>query len=174
MSEEAWGNWPLSSCRFDASGCAEAHIIPVDTVLVWSGGKSLVDIKCGGREYVVQRHGGMVDFLPAGIVIDRVRWRGQPTSCIAVALPPAQLEALGVKRPRRLEPERGIRIGVTDSHVTDLVRRIHARASGGQPLGALYVKGLSLTLASYVYASFGAQRESAMASLRFCAGGSSH
>jgi AraC family transcriptional regulator len=160
VSKNVWGGWPLSSCRFEASGCAEAHIIPVDTLLVWSGGKSLVEVQCGGREYVVERHSGVVDFLPAGVVIDRVRWQGQPTGCIAVVLPPAQLEALGVERPRRLEAERRIRMGLTDSHVTDLVHRLHARASDGQALGALYVNGLSLTLASYVYASFGPERES--------------
>jgi AraC family transcriptional regulator len=42
--------------------------------------------------------------------------------------------------------------------VVDLVRRLHAQASDGQTLGPLYVEGLSVTLASYVYAHFGAER----------------
>jgi hypothetical protein len=33
--------------------------------------------------------------LPAGVVIDGVRWKGQPADCIAVVLPRAQLEAWG-------------------------------------------------------------------------------
>src|SRR5262245_28962745 len=139
MSSKPWSGWPLSSCQFEASGQTDAHEIPVDTLLVWSGGKSDVVIRCGSREYVVQRHSAMVDFLPAGLVIDQVRWRGQATSCIAVLLPPAQLEALGFEPQRKPDPQRNLRIGVTDAHVVDLVRRLEAQASNGQQLGELYV-----------------------------------
>jgi AraC family transcriptional regulator len=160
VTSKLWRGLPLSSCRFESSGQTGAHQIPVDTLLVWSGGKSDVEVRCGGRGYVVQRHSGMVDFLPAELVIDRVRWSGQATSCIAVLLPPAQLEALGFEPRRRLEPERGLRIGVTDAHVVDLVRRLEAQAADGQRLGDLYVEGLSLALASYVHAQFVAERAS--------------
>jgi AraC family transcriptional regulator len=102
----------------------------------------------------------MLDFMPAGLVIDQVRWRGQATSCIAVLLPPAQLEMLGFETQRRAEPQRHLRIGVTDAHVVDLVRRLEAQASEGQQLGPLYVEGLSLALASYVHAHFMAERAS--------------
>ncbi|HTV23709.1 MAG TPA: AraC family transcriptional regulator, partial [Polyangiaceae bacterium] len=91
---------------------------------------------------------------------DQVRWRGQPTSCVAVLLPPAQLEALGFEPPRRAEPQRHLRIGVTDAHVVDLVRRLDAQASEELQLGPLYVEGLSLALASYVHAHFVAERAS--------------
>jgi AraC family transcriptional regulator len=160
VTSKAWRGLPLSSCQFESSGQTDAHRIHVDTLLVWSGGKSDVEIRCGGRGYVVQRHSGMVDFLPADLVIDGVRWRGQSTSCIAVLLPPAQLQALGLEPQRRLEPERGLRIGVTDAHVVDLVRRLEAQAADGQGLGELYVEGLSLALASYVHAQFVAERAS--------------
>jgi AraC family transcriptional regulator len=160
VTSKAWRGLPLSSCQFESSGQTEAHQIPVDTLLVWSGGKSDVEIRCESREYVVQRHSGMVDYLPAGLEIERVRWRGQATSCIAVLLPPTQLKALGLDPRRRLEPGRGLRIGVADAHLVDLVRRLEAQASDGQRLGELYVEGLSLALASYVQAQFVAERAS--------------
>jgi AraC family transcriptional regulator len=162
MMINAWDGLPLSTCRFEASGRTEAHAIVVDTILVWSGGKSSVDIDCAGRAYSVQRLSGMVDFLPAGVVLDGVRWQGQPTDCIAVVLPPAQLEALGVQRPQ-LEPERSLRVGATDAHVVDLVRRLHARACSEDSSDSPYVRGLSLTLASYVYSHFAADRPSSAA-----------
>ena len=108
--------------------------------------------------HAIQRHSGMVDFLPGGIMIDHVCWQGQPTACVAVMLPPAQLKALGIERGPGLEPERALRLGLTDSHVADLVRRLHAQVTDGLPLGALYVEALSLTLASYVYERYGAER----------------
>jgi AraC family transcriptional regulator len=160
VTSNAWRGWPLSSCHFETSGQTQAHEIPVDTLLVWSGGRSDVEVRCASRGYVVQRRSGMVDFLPAGLVIDQVRWRGQATSCIAVLLPPTQLETLGFDPQRRTEPERCLRIGVTDAHVVDLVRRLEVQASDGQRLGGLYVEGLSLALASYVYGHFAAERAS--------------
>ena len=80
-------------------------------------------------------------------------------SCISVALPPPLLEALGVRR-RIVAPERALRIGVEDSHIVSLVHRLHARASGGQPLVPLHADGLSLALASYVYSHFAGESES--------------
>jgi AraC family transcriptional regulator len=53
-----------------------------------------------------------------------------------------------------LDPEQDLRLTVTDAHIVDLVRRLQAQAQGGQPWGALYVEGLSLALASYVYARY--------------------
>lgn len=159
----AWVGLPLSTCRFEASGRTGAHAIVVDTVLVWGGGKSQVDIQCGGRSFSLERLSGMVDVLPAGVSLDEVRWKGQPTECIAVLLPPAQLEAIGLSRPQ-VEPERCLRIGATDAHIVDLVRRLQARAAEAEASEALYVKGLSLTLASYVFSRFAAEMQSVQAS----------
>ena len=58
-------------------------------------------------------------------------------------------ELFGEKVPR-LDPERGARYGVVDTHVVDLVQRLQHQLRWGEPLGAAYVQGLSLTLASYV------------------------
>jgi AraC family transcriptional regulator len=156
---EAWAGLPLGTCRCEGSGRSGPHSVAVDTVLVWSGGTSLVDIECGGRGYSVQRHTGMVDFLPAGVVLEEVRWRGQPTDCIAVMLPPAQVEAMGLSRPQ-LDPARCLRLGLTDAHVVDLARRLHARAAERDASDAPYVRGLSLTLASYVYSHLATERRS--------------
>jgi hypothetical protein len=39
--------------------------------------------------------------------------------------------------------------------VVDLAQRLEAQSTAGQPWGPLYVEGLSLTLASYLYGRYG-------------------
>jgi AraC family transcriptional regulator len=56
-------------------------------------------------------------------------------------------------------PEDSLRTAVADRHVSDLMERLREQAQLGQPWGTMYVEGLSMALASYVYGQYGAAKQ---------------
>jgi AraC family transcriptional regulator len=72
---------------------------------------------------------------------------------VAVNLTSEVLRNLFGDNAPHLDPEKGARYGVADAHVVDLVQRLEHQMVEGEPLGAAYVQGLSLTLASYLFAT---------------------
>jgi AraC family transcriptional regulator len=159
LTTEAWSGLPLRVGAFLGSGCLEGLVAREDTVLLWSGGSSEVTIRArlAGRRAAGRptleftRRGGMVDFIPRGTTLDDVRWRGETHGCISVSLERVRVEQMLGGHVAAFDAERGLRTNVTDGHIVDLVRRLESQAVQNEPWGALYVEGLSLTLASYVY-----------------------
>jgi AraC family transcriptional regulator len=100
----------------------------------------------------------MIDFVPKGTIVDSVRWNGQPSRCLSVALERAHLERLFGGDAPELDPQRGLSLCVSDAHLVDLVRRLESQAHRREAWGARYVEGLSLTIASYAYARYSAGR----------------
>jgi AraC family transcriptional regulator len=154
LTNEAWAGWPLRVGHFPGQGVVEGLFAVADTVLVWSGGVSEVSVHTGRTLQTFTRRGGMVDLLPAGITIDQIHWRGEATGCTSAVLPRAQVQSLLGAGQAGFEADAGLRLGITDSHVVDLVLRLQAQALESQPWGKLYVEALSLTLASYVYGRY--------------------
>jgi AraC family transcriptional regulator len=157
LTQDSWKGWPLRLGRFEAQGKLEALIAEHDALLVWSGGKSEVTLHTGpggsGERVCFVRHGGMIDLLPKGTVLEEIHWRGEPSECVSVAFDEPTLERLFGK-PVGLEPDH-LRTAIADPHVVDLVRRLQEQVLLGQPWGSMYVEALSLTIASYVYGRYG-------------------
>lgn len=149
-----WPGWTMRVGHFPGDGSLCGLTATADTVLVWSGGASNVCLRIGGAVHAFRRQSGMVDFLPAGTVIDRVQWDGEATGCVSTVLQPSRAAAWLGEAHTPFEPEQDLRLCVTDAHIVDLVRRLQAQAQSGQPWGPLYVEGLSLALASYVYGRY--------------------
>jgi AraC family transcriptional regulator len=144
------GDWP-------DSGKVEDLTTNSDAILVWTGSPHQVEVhastpgtRTASKKFV--RHGGMVDIMPAGTTLQEVNWAGAPSTCVSVNFSDEYLRELFGQNAPKLDPERGARYGVVDTHVVDLVRRLQHQLNWGEPLGAAYVQGLSLTLASYVLA----------------------
>jgi AraC family transcriptional regulator len=156
LTSAAFRGLPLRVGRFESDGCLESLTAPVDTVLVWSGGVSNVTLCTPRARHVFQRRSGMIDILPAGTRFERVEWKGEPSECISAALTPEHVSAWLDTPQAAFDPDRGLRLALTDPHVVDLVQRLRAQATLGQPWGSLYVESLSLTLASYLYGRYGA------------------
>jgi AraC family transcriptional regulator len=157
LTAEPWRGWPLRVGQFSPDGKLEGLVAASDALLVWSGGTTDVTLHArapgGTVRHRFVRQGGMIDLLPRGIVLEDVSWQGQASTCLSVNFDGAALERLlGVKAT--FEPE-APRLAVGDPHVVDLAQRLEAQATAGQPWGALYVEGLSLTLASYLYGRYG-------------------
>ncbi|MGK3992100.1 helix-turn-helix transcriptional regulator [Sorangium sp. So ce1024] len=156
-----WVGLPLRMQYLPEDGRLEALSAEWDTVLVWTGGPSQVDIcfedPAAGeaREHSFERLSGMIDLMPRGTRLHSVTWRGRPSVCIGVKFPEAAMLALCSSVPACLVPERGPRFGLVDAHVVDIVHRLRAQAEGQEYLGAVYVQSLSLTLASYLSARYG-------------------
>ncbi len=151
LTGQDWRGWPLRFGRFPEHGRLEALVADHDALLVWTGGRSEVTLRGPGGELRFVRHGGSMDVLPRGTALPRVQWQGARTECISVAFDDGALrQPLG---SAALSPG-ALRVGVGDPHVVDLVLRLEQEASAGQPLGALYVEGISLALASYAYATY--------------------
>ncbi len=152
----SWQGWPLRVGHFARKGVLHELVAETDAVLVWSGGASDVNLverrSRTTQRHQFTRHGGEVDFLPRGTTLEEVSWNGQASSCTSIHFDAARVQEL-LGRKVSFESER-IRLCATDAHVVDLVRRLQSQAVAGQPLGALYVEGLSLALASYVYARY--------------------
>ena len=160
LTSTAFRGLPLRVGRFDATGRLESLTAEVDTVLVWSGGVSDVTLCTPHQRHAFRRRSGMIDILPAGTRFERVEWRGELSECISASLTPELVSAwLGGQR-RGFDPADGLRLALTDPHVVDLVQRLRAQATLGQPWGSLYVESLSLTLASYLYGRYGASAPS--------------
>lgn len=162
-----WVGLPLRIGHIPESGSLEQLSTDSDAVLVWSGGPSSVTITHrvpadgSTAEYRFERFSGMMDLLPRGTELYRVEWQGRPSVCTSVNLPEACLSALCSTQQPALIPERGPQFGLVDAHVVDLVRRLQsqAEADGQEYFGAVYVQSLSLALASYVAARYGAGAE---------------
>jgi AraC family transcriptional regulator len=157
LTAEPWRGWPLRVGQFSPEGQLEGLVAASDALLVWSGGTTDVTLHArapgGTVRHRFVRRGGMFDLLPRGIVLEEVSWQGQSSTCVSVNFDGAALERqLGVKAT--FEPEVP-RLALSDPHVVDLTQRLEAQATAGQPWGPLYVEGLSLTLASYLYGRYG-------------------
>jgi AraC family transcriptional regulator len=157
LTPTGWPAWPLRVGRFDSEGTLEGLVAADDAVLVWSGGRSDVTLegRCGRRidRHRFVRHAGMIDIMPRGTVLDRVRWQGQPSECVSVAFGAADVQRLlGVDTA--FAPD-AMRTAIADAHVVDLVGRLREQIASGQPWGSLYVEALALTLATYVYGRYG-------------------
>jgi AraC family transcriptional regulator len=157
LTAEPWRGWPLRVGQFSPQGKLEGLVATDDALLVWSGGTTDVTLHArrgGGTEsHRFVRHGGMIDLLPRGLVLEEVEWRGQASTCVSVNFDAPAIERL-LGGAATFEPD-APRLALTDSHLVDLVQRLQAQAATGQPWGSLYVEGLSLTLASYLYARYG-------------------
>lgn len=145
------GDWPARGKLTDLTASC-------DSVLVWTGNTHEVTVHSsvgGGAAHsnTFVRHGGMIDLMPAGTHLHEVEWRGGVATCVAVNLTSGALRDLFGDRAPRLDPEQRPRFGISDPHVVDLVGRLHDQLVLGEPLGAAYVHGLSLTLASYLFAA---------------------
>jgi len=145
------GDWP-------GRGKLENLTTTSDAILVWTGSAHEVNLHGStpgspttSKTFV--RRGGMVDVMPAGTTLHEVRWSGASSTCVSVNFTSDCLRDLFGANVPRLDPERGPRYGVVDTHVVDLVQRLQQQLLSGEPLGAAYVQGLSLTLASYVLAN---------------------
>jgi AraC family transcriptional regulator len=157
LTTEPWRGWPLRVGQFPGEGKLEGLIAPSDALLLWSGGTTNVALHArhsgGTVSHRFVRHGGMIDLLPRGIVLEEVSWQGQASACVSVNFDAAALERLLGTRST-FNPE-APRLALTDAHLVDLVQRLQAQAVAGQPFGSLYIEGLSLTLGSYLYARYG-------------------
>lgn len=157
LTAEPWRGWPLRVGHFSTRGQLEGLVAESDALLVWSGGTTDVTLHArqtgGTQRHRFVRQGGMIDLLPRGIVLEEVAWRGQESTCTSVNFDASAIERLlGVSAT--FAPE-APRLALTDAHLVDLVQRLQAQAVAGQPWGPLYTEGLSLTLASYLYARYG-------------------
>jgi AraC family transcriptional regulator len=150
--------------HFAGSGRLEGLVADTDTLLVWSGGASNVTLFAHSADapgtpprpvakHSFVRRSGMIDFLPRGTRLEEVRWQGDASGCVSVALDHRRLQQwLGPRPPHEATSRTSqLRVCGSDLHVVDLVRRLEAQALGGQPRGGFYVEALSLTLASYLY-----------------------
>lgn len=157
-----WVGLPLRIGYLPESGIVTDLSSETDAVLVWSGGATDVEIdyrnpgmsdsECSR----FKRQSGAIDLLPRGTRLDRVTWHGEPSICTSVNFPEACLSALSTERTAGLDPKPGAQFGLNDGHVVDLVRRLQAQAERKEDYGAVYIQSLSLALASYVSARYGA------------------
>src|SRR6266540_183658 len=115
LTEQTWQGWKLRVGHFDASGKLEGLVAETDAVLVWSGGASEVTLHArrsnGTKSHHFVRQSGMIDFLPRGIELEEVSWRGQASGCISVCFDATRVERL-LGKHAALEPE-AIRLAVT-------------------------------------------------------------
>ena len=144
----------------------EALVTQEDTLLLWSGGVSEVTLRArkagqgpsGRTDLQFARRGGMIDFVPRGTVLDEILWQGESCGYVSVALERTRVERLLGGALPAFDAERDFRINVSDAHLVDLGAASRSQAVQNEPWGSLYVEGLSLTLAAYVYGRYGAAR----------------
>ncbi|HXJ22041.1 MAG TPA: helix-turn-helix transcriptional regulator [Polyangia bacterium] len=161
LTDSDWSGLPMRVGHFPSAGRIEDLSTASDAVLLWTGATSHVEIafRDGGgaiRERRFERASGMIDILPRSVVLEQVRWKndGLGSNCVSVNFPAgslAQLLGEGDKAP--LEHV-GPRFALSDQHAADLITRLQAQVVSGNPLGAAYSQGLSLTLVSYLFASY--------------------
>lgn len=144
------GDWP-------ERGKLEGLTASCDAVLVWTGDTHEVTVhgstpgtRTTSKTFV--RRSGMIDIMPAGTTLHEVRWQGGSATCVSLNLASDTFRELFGQNAPRFDPENGARFGIVDEHIVDLARRLEDQMSAGEPLGAAYVQGLTLTLASYVSA----------------------
>jgi len=163
-----WPGLPLRIGHIPESGRIEALSTNVDALLIWSGGPAEVTISFAdprtqkNAQHRFLRSSGMIDLLPRGTLMHFVEWRGKASTCTSVNLPDECVRKLCPNSLPGLDHERGPEFGLVDTHIVDLVQRLQAQADGREYLGAVYVQSLSLALASYVSARYGAVSERAL------------
>jgi AraC family transcriptional regulator len=161
LTGPSWLGFPMRAGHFPSEGKIEDLTSPSDTVLFWTGAPS--EVQLGHRfdegpasKARFQRQSGMFDLLPRGISLDSVQWQaGAETSCVSVNFPEQSVQQLFGANAAPLPLGDIPKFAVSDSHVSDLIQRLHAQATSGNPLGASYAQGLSLTLVSYVFSRYG-------------------
>ena len=139
----------MGRVRMPPSGVAAPGQTTVDTVTLWTGGNCEIEMLSNGQQRRWLRTSGMVDLLPAGTIIERVRWNGDATNCIW-----ANVDGALTPSHRGLAGER---LGIKDPHVVDLIQRLERQAHEVAPFGRAYVEGLALTLTSYLQSQFSDQ-----------------
>ena len=164
LTDSDWSGLPMRVGHFPVAGTIEDLECPSDTLLLWTGGRSAVDISYTEddgkrREARFDRGSGMMDLLPRGVTLQRVRWQndGAGSSCVSVNIPLGSLAQLLGQDAAASSAPAGARFAFSDPHAGDLVTRLQAQVVSGNPLGAAYAQGLSLTLVSYLYATHAQQ-----------------
>lgn len=153
-----WAGLPMRVGDIPEDGAVHELSGESDAVLIWTGGTTEVEIMgfrpdvsgVPEKRHTFLRTSGMIDLLPRGTHIKEIRWSGDTTHCVSIALPPATLHALFGQAPLELDATRGPIYGIHDSHIMDLGTRLKMQAEANAPLGASYVQGLSIALAAYV------------------------
>lgn len=157
FSAAGWHGPDMRKGDWAASGMVEGLTAPSDAVLVWTGSAHEVTIHgntpgTATTSHTFVRRSGMIDVMPAGTNLNEVRWCGGSATCVSLCFADGYLGNLFGSSIPRLDPEKGARFGVDDAHVYDLATRLQEQMVAGEPLGAAYVQGLSLTLASHLLA----------------------
>lgn len=162
LTDSDWSGFPMRVGHFPTAGKIHELSSTADSVLLWTGGTSHVDITyrdVEGKTHAshFDRTSGMIDLLPRSVVIEEVKWRndGAGSSCVSVNFPTGSLAQLLGQKADPLPDHMGPRFAITDPHAADLVTRLQAQVVSGNPLGSAYAQGLSLTIVSYLFASYG-------------------
>jgi AraC family transcriptional regulator len=167
LGDPDWAGFPMRVGTYPGSGRVEGLSTQSDCILVWSGGRSEVTLLCRAAGRTTERHhfvrqSGNLDLLPRGTTLEEIVWSGEETSCVSVLLPDELPRLLG-DGEWGLSVEAGPRFNLSDAHIVDLVRRLFAQATLGEPLGPSYAKALCLALATYVSRKFGNREPRVMA-----------
>lgn len=162
LTDSNWSGLPMRVGHFPISGRIEDLTCAADSVLLWTGGTSHVDVAyrdVEGKTHAAHfaRSSGMIDLLPRGMSIDEVRWRndGAGSGCVSVTFPQGSVAQLVGQGSSPLLASIEPRFAVSDPHAADLIARLQAQVVANNPLGSAYAQGLSLTIVSYLFASYG-------------------
>lgn len=160
-----WSGLPLRVGEIPTTGSVHDLFGENDSVLLWTGGVSQVEIlgssseatRNNERNHKFVRSSGMIDLLPRGTRIKEIRWTGEASQCVSVALPRATLHQLFGAAPGQLDAKTGPIYGVHDAHIMDLGTRLKLQAESGAPFGPSYAQGLSIALSAYIAQRFNPQ-----------------
>jgi AraC family transcriptional regulator len=166
-----WVGHPLRVGELPTQGSVHDLVGENDSILLWTGGISRVEIlgssvaatRNNERSHTFVRSSGMIDLLPRGTRIKEIRWTGDSSQCVSVALPEATLHQLFGAAPVQLDAKNGPIYGVHDAHIMDLGTRLKLQAESGAPFGPSYAQGLSIALSAYVAQRFNPQTPSSPA-----------
>jgi AraC family transcriptional regulator len=163
-AEHGWNGFPL-----------EAHLVgPTRDEVGWSWhsthigvcvtGEGDIEVSTAGQTFRYRAKPGNVTVLPRGFGPATIRQFNGRCRFVIVELDVGQLRDLfpDTQRsgPWNLPPV----LNGRDPQLVNLLKSMHAEASGGSPSGALYAQSLSLTLAAYAAGRYGAQFFDATAS----------
>ena len=162
-----WSGPDMRKGDWAASGKVEDLTAPSDVVLIWTGHAHEVTLRgasprAGSESRTFVRRSGMIDVMPAGTTLKEISWRGGSATCVSLCFGEDCLRDLFGDDIPRLDPARGPHFGVDNARIFTLAARLQQQRVLGQPLGAAYVQGLSLTLASHVLAGPGKAGRSAL------------
>lgn len=156
-----WEGLPLREGHWTDKGSLENLVTDHDTVLVWAGGTSQISLvsrassQAQTSSHCFTRTGGMIDLLPGQTILEKIQWKGEAMSCVALGFPPSCVRELTTVENLGLARMSGPKFCLVDSHIVDIAHRLLANANGRETLGAVYVQSLSLALISYVSARYG-------------------